>query len=55
MHKIGILFDIDELRDDLYGYAAYQIFFGIISINRGKAPEKHSKSQICPFGNERVE
>jgi hypothetical protein len=27
----------------------------IISINRGKAPERHSKSQICRFDNERVE
>jgi serine/threonine protein kinase len=25
--EIGILFDIDELGDDLYGYAAYKIFF----------------------------
>jgi hypothetical protein len=27
MHKIGILFDIDELESGLYGYAAYKIFF----------------------------
>ena len=30
MDKLGILFDIDELEGGLYGYAAYQIFFGAV-------------------------
>jgi hypothetical protein len=30
MYKIGILFEIDELESGLYGYAAYQIFFGTV-------------------------
>ncbi len=30
MTKIGVVFDIDELDDGLYGYAAYQIFFDAI-------------------------
>jgi len=30
MYKIGILFDIDELEGGLYGWRAYQIFFGAV-------------------------
>lgn len=30
MHKIGVLFDIDELDGGLYGYAAYKIFFAAL-------------------------
>jgi hypothetical protein len=30
MDKLGILFDIGDLEGGLYGYAAYQIFFGAV-------------------------
>jgi hypothetical protein len=30
MPKIGILFDIDELENGLYGYAAYKVFFAAL-------------------------
>jgi len=33
----------------------YTPYSSIISINRGKGPERHNKSQICCFDHERVE
>jgi hypothetical protein len=31
MHKLGVLFDIDDLGGGLYGYAAYKIFFAAVN------------------------